>query len=821
MSTNTRITRSKGESDGLSLPTRTRSTRKETISRKDGGTALNTTFNTGQDQHQQMPTQMPQLLTQSPQANPVRRMETPAPMLPPGPHRPLTPCMPLSASPTSGSQSSVPLFKEDKYSSTSEEETEADAEVTLINGRNQPNRTFMHKSTTERPTSTPTITDYTTQGDPNQVSPSTPNLFMTTATEIEFLGTNYFFIPDGSDRHIHQIDNKIFHAGYLENGNNTYLLELPALEKMLNTQKFLMDEMSGQFYAVYSNSYQWMSTKPMLKQTWATGELINQLVAMKQAFAYAGLAGSTPPLVTGTQPTASTSRQPDDFLPKQPAPKMVQYQPPSFKLTRPMVHLTMNERIQVHHNYISAVSSLEHKKDLINRLKRSDTHNISAYEAEMSHHMTLHEDVLERILNILKQDDYYRTLEDWPVIDDLTAYDDIRLFPELYDTSTIIERITGEADLIERQLQQPAMYPLHTSSLTSTSTFVPRLTSTFEPISPQQVTTPNTKNQNTESSPQSSLPCGQQTPTSSTNTSDTPSQNTPPQPFVHSQPQPRTPTQTHHTLPKPHQPQDMEHSPVKTNVDPPTQPSIPDEETQRVPKSTNGSQVKHSKPQHRQQDEHLCFYCNQPGHLKRNCPEFPYCPKCRTSKPQRNGHTHETGESRDQLRRNQDLPQFSNHNNRCLHCAGDHQTRDCATTRQRQTVTTDNPASGTGTSTHSNAPNTSYYTSSQSNTQSPASHQHSQSTIHVQTPTLNINAPHFQPNLQQPPPPPLAQNNQNTNYHTNQQQIHTPPTQPFNTHLPQSFNAQVPPPYFPQYPPTNSPSANSTDSSILLALQKQ
>ena len=147
------------------------------------------------------------------------------------------------------------------------------------------------------------------------------------------------------------------------------------------------------------------------------------------------------------------------MLPKQPAPKTVQYQPPSFKLTRPMVCLTMNERIQVNHNYISAVSSFEHKKDLINRLKQSDTCNISAYEAEMSCHMTLHEDALERILNILKQDDYYRTLEDLPVIDDLTVYDDIRLFPELYDTSTIIERITGEADLIERQLQRPGMYP--------------------------------------------------------------------------------------------------------------------------------------------------------------------------------------------------------------------------------------------------------------------------------------------------------------------------------------------------------------------------
>ena len=303
----------------------------------------------------------------------------------------------------------------------------------------------------ERPTSTPATSDYTTQDDPD-ASPS--NLFRSNDISDEFLGTNNFFMPDGSNRRIHQIDNKVFQAGYLENGNNAYLLELPALENMLNTRKFLMDEMSGQFYAVYGNSYQRMSTKPMLRQAWATGDLIDELAATRQAFGYTGLASSTPPLAMGIQPTASTSRQPDDLLPRQPAPKTVQYQPPSFKLTRPTMCLTMNnERIQVHHNYISAVSSLEHKKDLINRLKRSDTHNISAYEAEMSRHMTLHEDVLERILNILKQDDYYRTLEDLPVIDDLTAYDDIRLFPELYVTSTIIERITAEADMIKRQLR--------------------------------------------------------------------------------------------------------------------------------------------------------------------------------------------------------------------------------------------------------------------------------------------------------------------------------------------------------------------------------
>ena len=446
MSTSTRVTRSKGESDGLSLPMRTRPTRKDTTLGRNEDKALNT----GRDQQQRMLTQMPQLPTQSPQATSAERMEATAPMLPPGPHRPLTPCMPLPTSPISSSLSSAPLFKEDKYSSTSGEESEVDAEVTFIHNRSFPSGTFADNQT-ERPTSTPTTSDYTTQGDPN-TSPLTSNSFRSTSTNNEFLGTNNFFLPDGSNRCIHQIDNKIFHAGYLENGNNAYLLQLPALEKMLNMHKFLMDEMSGQFYAVYGNSYQQMSMKPMLKQAWAKGELIDQLATMRQAFGYIGLARSTPPLATGMKPTASTSHQPDELLPHQPAPKTVQYQPPSFKLTRPTTCLTMNERIQVHHNYISAVSSLEHKKDLINRLQRSDTHNISAYKAGMSCHMALHEDVLERILNILKQDDYYRTLEDLPVIDDLTTYDDIRLFPELYDTNTIIERITGEADLIERQL---------------------------------------------------------------------------------------------------------------------------------------------------------------------------------------------------------------------------------------------------------------------------------------------------------------------------------------------------------------------------------
>ena len=224
MSTSTRITRSKGKSDRLSLPMRMRPTRRDTASGRNRGTVLSTP---SQEQQQQMLTQTPHL-TQLPEAASAERTAT-APMLPPGPHRPLTPHMPLPTLPTSSPHSSAPLFKEDRYSSTSEEESEAD-EVTFIHDKN--NSLFLNHQA-KRPTSTPTPSDYTTQRDPD-ASPS--NLFKSNDISDKFLGTNNFFVPDGSNRWIHQIDNKVFHVGYLENGNNVYLLELPALENMLNTR---------------------------------------------------------------------------------------------------------------------------------------------------------------------------------------------------------------------------------------------------------------------------------------------------------------------------------------------------------------------------------------------------------------------------------------------------------------------------------------------------------------------------------------------------------------------------------------------------------
>ena len=86
------------------------------------------------------------------------------------------------------------------------------------------------------------------------------------------------------------------------------------------------------------------------------------------------------------------------------------------------------------------------------------------------------------------------------------------------------------------------MYPQPTNFSPSTSNATPKPTSIFQPSSTDN---------STESSPQSSLPCGQRMPAASTSYSDAPSSHTPPQPFVHPQHQPKIPTPTQHISPNP------------------------------------------------------------------------------------------------------------------------------------------------------------------------------------------------------------------------------------------------------------------------------
>ena len=247
-------------------------------------------INTTEDRAQPMP----------PRAYTSRMQETPVPTAPSALPRPLMPRVQLPNSQFSGShlsQLSGPLFTEDRYSASSGGDQEScDAEVDHITHHKTPSKASTIPILPGRPT--PDTVDYSTQGDPDLAAPRREHI------PKEFHGTNNYLIPDGTDRHIHDIQKKTFLPGHLENGNNAYLVELPYLKEMLRTERFLMDEMSGQFYAIYGNSYQHMSTRPRLDEPWEKAELLDELVETRHTFGHPGTADTSASAPTTNTPSS-------------------------------------------------------------------------------------------------------------------------------------------------------------------------------------------------------------------------------------------------------------------------------------------------------------------------------------------------------------------------------------------------------------------------------------------------------------------------------------------------------------------------------------
>ena len=338
MSSNSRMTRSKGPVEELSLP--------PTRMRKDVSTA-----NEGEEnaqgqvqanvQSQQRTVDMP-----SPFTRPGSRSGTctmPASeggMLPkasnpftrPDSHAGFAPLEPTSPQ-SSVSSTSDNQLQEDVNTSVSWDlvDTDTDAEVANINS------SLGHRTVTDQK-----FTDSINTRQNNAVDLN---------NEINTLYNQDFFVADTTGRRLSQVADKSNYSSLLPNGNAALQLRLPDLLIYLKTDTYLVDVKTGHHYAVYHNRIEKMSVLPKLYSAWPYRQLLQAIHDDAVRFGVNSPEPATSEQsVPVAQPSSSVDRDVQAAKKQQPSPCMptiVNYEPPSFNLQIPKRMFTRSERDQV------------------------------------------------------------------------------------------------------------------------------------------------------------------------------------------------------------------------------------------------------------------------------------------------------------------------------------------------------------------------------------------------------------------------------------------------------------------------------------------
>ena len=379
MSSNSRITRSKGPSDGTSLPPYTRP-RKDTSTKADNpGSSQRST------QQQTACDQLNSTVSHSPFVRPGSRAgASMAPATPTG--MPSASASPFawpgsragsarseidfpSAAPQAARSSSCnstistiedPVFPRDTNTSTSWEviDPACDEEVAgIMNGQSQ----------------------HQVNGPAKQVSD---------INSINNLGTLYdqdFFVADTTNRRLSQIPNKTTYPYPLPNGHAALQLRLPDLLIYLKTEAYLMDVNTGENYAVYSDKIQKMSVVPKLYSAWGYRQLLHSIQSDTLRFGVnspqlstSGASPKAPTIAELTQPSP-VSRCPQ--LPASPCrPTIIKYEPSAFSLETPTRMLTRDEQNQVLQNHIVAANAVFNKVAAFETLIQQEPHNTLYYE---------------------------------------------------------------------------------------------------------------------------------------------------------------------------------------------------------------------------------------------------------------------------------------------------------------------------------------------------------------------------------------------------------------------------------------------------------
>ena len=357
MSSNSRITRSKGPSDGTSLPLYTR-LRKDTSTKADNAGSLQPST-----QQQTACDQLNSTVSHSPFVRPGSRAgASTVPATPTG--MPSASASPFarpgsrvgstrsevdfpSAAPQAARSSSCnstissiddPVFPPDANTLASWEviDPACDEEVAgITNGQSQ------HQ--VNGPANVNTDSD-----------PFNQDLGLKQVSDINStnnLGTLYnqdFFVADTTNRRLSQIPNKMNYPYPLPNGHAALQLRLPDLLIYLKTDTYLMDVNTGEHYAIYSDKIQKMSVTPKLYSAWGYRQLLHIIQSDALRFGVNSLQPSTSGVSQkATMIAELTQPSPASRCPQPPAspcrPTIVKYEPPAFSLETPTQMLMRDE----------------------------------------------------------------------------------------------------------------------------------------------------------------------------------------------------------------------------------------------------------------------------------------------------------------------------------------------------------------------------------------------------------------------------------------------------------------------------------------------
>ena len=647
MSSNSRMTRSKGPTEELSLP--------PTRMRKDVPTA-NEGKEDAPEVQANVQSQQRTADTPSPFARPgswAGTSTTPASeagMLPaastpftrPDSHAGLAPQKPTSPQ-SSLSSTSDQQMQEDENTSVSWDlvDTDTDAEVANIN-------------------LAPTHQTVTNQNCADSIN-KTQNNAVGLKHELNTLYNQDFFVADTTGRRLSQIVDKSNYSSLLPNGNAALQLRLPDLLIYLKTDTYLVDVKTGHHYAMYHNRIEKMSVLPKLYAAWPYRQLLQAIHDDAVCF---GVNSPEPDTSKQSAPAMQPSTSIDRDIPaeqeQQPSPRkptIVKYEPPSFNLQMPKKMFTRAERDQVLRNHMAAANAAFNKVTVLEDLMRQEPHNAAHYKEVQRIQRNQHIQVAIKLQHMLEADNEFRHTAGLPQLDLPEHLWTVRNM----DTAPVREQhsmaISTEVEVLRQQLKGKGVYPAppnYTHITQQNVHFQPIQLANLSPLQHQDrlffdpllSTTTGSTGSQSDGVRDPTQGCHSMSPEVHTPSPCMPGPAIPPTPYVnqaaveqHMRTQsPSVPPRNLPTVAAP-----PKESPETSVAEEPlimlaTSQQTPPQAQKRLTrspqqpkksKSKDGQGVKQSKNINPTDNAPVCWRCGEPGHKKRDCRKQLFCGKCR------------------------------------------------------------------------------------------------------------------------------------------------------------------------------------------------